>query len=93
MSRQPRLWGGTLTENVTQRMARDVLADSILRLDAAGFRVVFHAHDEVILALPEAGAKAAFDEAASLMSTAPEWCPDLPVAVDGALSPHYVKLQ
>ncbi len=92
MSRQPRLWGGTLTENVTQRMARDVLAVSILRLEAAGFRVVFHAHDEIILALPKNGAKKALQEAAALMSVPPEWAPGLPVGVEGDLCDHYTKL-
>lgn len=91
-SLQPRLWGGTLAENVTQRMARDILADSILRLEKAGFPVIFHAHDEVILALPTAGARAALKEAEALMSIPPDWCPDLPVGVDGDISPCYTKL-
>ena len=91
-SLQPRLWGGTLAENVTQRMARDILADSILRLEKAGFPVIFHAHDEVILALPTAGARAALREAQNLMSIPPAWCPDLPVGVEGDISPCYTKL-
>jgi DNA polymerase len=91
-SRQSRLWGGTLTENVTQRMARDVLADSLLRLEKAGFRVVFHAHDEVVLAVPTQGAQEAFEEAKQLMQVAPEWAPDLPLQVEGGLSDTYTKL-
>jgi DNA polymerase len=91
-SRQSRLWGGTLTENVTQRMARDVLADSLLRLERAGFTVVFHAHDEVVLAVPEQGAKDCFEEAKRVMEVAPEWAPDLPLQVEGGLSDTYTKL-
>jgi DNA polymerase len=91
-SRQSRLWGGTLTENVTQRMARDVLADSLLRLERAGFNVVFHAHDEVVLAVPEQGAKDCFEEAKRVMEVAPEWAPDLPLQVEGGLSDTYTKL-
>lgn len=91
-SRQPRLWGGTLTENVTQRMARDILADSLLRLERAGFTVVFHAHDEVVLAVPEAGAEDSLQEAKRLMEVAPEWCDDLPLQVEGDLADRYTKL-
>lgn len=85
------LWGGPLTENVTQRMARDVMAESILKLEAAGFPVIFHAHDEVILALPIAGAEAALKEAEQIMSVPPAWAEGLPLGVEGFLSPHYTK--
>lgn len=88
---QPRLWGGTVTENVTQRMARDVMAEAIVNLEAAGFPVLFHAHDEVILALPIQGAEKALEEAKELMKVPPAWAPDLPLGVDGVLSPHYTK--
>lgn len=91
MSIQPRLWGGTLTENVTQRMARDVMAESILKLESAGLPVIFHAHDEVVLALPIAGAEAALKEAEQIMSKPPEWAEGLPLGVEGFLSPHYTK--
>lgn len=91
-SRQPRLWGGTLTENVTQRVARDILAEAILRLENAGFPVIFHAHDEVILSLDTATARQDLEEAKQLMLRSPDWCPGLPLGVDGDLSPHYTKL-
>ena len=85
-------WGGTLAENVTQRMARDVLGAAILKLEKAGFPVLFHAHDEVILALDEQTAQADFIEARRIMSQPPEWCADLPLGADGAVTDHYVKL-
>jgi DNA polymerase len=91
-SKQDSLWGGVLTENVTQRMARDILGEAILRLEKAGFPVIFHAHDEVILAVPEHGAEDALKEASRLMSIAPDWCPDLPLAVEGGIMDHYTKL-
>lgn len=91
-SRQDRLWGGTLTENITQRIARDIMAEAILRLEAAGFPVYFHAHDEVIVALSRQGAAKALKEAERIMKQNPEWCPDLPIAVEGDLAEHYTKL-
>lgn len=91
-SRQPRLWGGTLTENVTQRMARDVMADGLLRLDREGFNIVFHAHDEIILAVDVSSAESDLQEAQRLLSIPPEWANDLPLAVAGGLFEHYVKM-
>ena len=45
-------WGGKLVENIVQAYARDCLAVALLRLDAAGFKVVFHVHDEIIAEEP-----------------------------------------
>lgn len=92
-SLQPRLWGGTLTENVTQRMARDVLAEAVLRLEAAGLPVLFHAHDEVIVEVedtPLARAEAE-KEITRLMTLAPNWASDLPLAVEGSFATAYTK--
>lgn len=91
-SRQPRLWGGTLTENVTQRMARDVLAEAALRLEGGGFPVMFHSHDEVILAVDEGVNKAeAKADAMHLFTKAPDWAPDLPLGCEGDFCMAYVK--
>ena len=90
---QANLWGGVLTENVTQRMARDVLAESVLALEAAGLPVVFHAHDEVIVEVDDdpASRTAAMAEATAIMSREPAWAEGLPLAVEGDFHPHYVK--
>lgn len=92
MSHQSRLWGGTLTENITQRMARDILGEALLRLEKAGIPVVFHAHDEAVIALNEATAQQEFEEAKRIMAVPPEWCADLPIEVDGGIFDHYTKL-
>jgi DNA polymerase len=47
------IWGGVYTENLTQAVARDVLADAMLRADAAGFPIVLHVHDAVVCEVPE----------------------------------------
>jgi DNA polymerase len=90
-SRQPRLWGGTLTENVTQRMARDVLASAIVRLEKAGLRVAFHCHDEVILEVPVSSKDEARKEAEQILRTPPEWASDLPLNVEGDFADSYTK--
>ena len=42
-------YGGKLIENATQGIARDILADSLKRLDKEGYKIIFHVHDEVII--------------------------------------------
>jgi DNA polymerase len=46
------IWGGQLTENVVSALARDHLADAILRLEAAGYPVVVHVHDSACVEVP-----------------------------------------
>ncbi len=95
-NKQNNLWGGTLTENVTQRTARDILGESILRLEGAGFPVAFSAHDEVILVVPaESDPRKRAEvkqEAMTLCATSPDWCAGLPLGVDGDYAPCYTKI-
>lgn len=90
-SHQPRLWGGVLTENVTQRMARDVLANAIINPEDAGLRVAWHCHDEVILEVPLDSKDEAKAEAYRILTTPPAWAPDLPLGVEGEFAECYVK--
>lgn len=90
-SMQAKLWGGVLTENLCQRMSRDLIAEGILALEAAGLPVVFHVHDEVILEVPEDSKHEAKAEAEQIMQKAPDWCPDLPLGVEGDFCYAYTK--
>lgn len=84
-------WGGTLVENITQAVARDCLAEAIERLTAAGYRVVFHVHDEVVIEAPEETAGEALEKVISIMSQRPSWAPDLPLSAEGWISPFFKK--
>lgn len=79
-------YGGHLTENVTQAVARDLLRDALLRFDASPFDVVLHVHDS-IAAEGDPGRPLA-DFTAS-MAEVPTWAPGLPVNVEGYNSRHF----
>ena len=82
-------YGGKLTENITQAVARDCLAEALERLEAAGFPVVFHVHDEVVIdAAPE---QASLEAVVEIMKQPPAWAPDLPLNADGWIGGYYRK--
>jgi len=47
--RDVRAWPGLLVENLVQAVARDLLAEAMTRLDAAGFKIISHTHDSVVV--------------------------------------------
>lgn len=81
-------WGGKLVENIVQAVARDCLAIAMLRLDAAGYGIVFHVHDEVVIEAPE-GSK--WEDAAAIMGEPIPWAPGLLLRGDGYSTPFYMK--
>ena len=90
-SKQGKLWGGTLTENVTQRMARDILANALINIEKAGIPVVFHAHDEGILEVPIDSKDEAKAEADRIALTPPDWAKDLPLGIESSFATAYTK--
>ena len=85
------LWGGILTENLSQGLARDIFSDMMLRVDAAGFPVILHVHDEMVCEVPEAQAEGALAKIMGIMSTPPSWISDIPVAAEGHICDLYSK--
>ncbi len=82
-------FGGRLVENITQAVARDLLAEAMLRLDSAGIAIVGHVHDEVICEVPEG--VSSIEEICSIMSQVPKWAQGLPLAADGYECSFYQK--
>lgn len=82
-------YGGKLAENATQATARDVLADAMPRLEAAGYPIVLTVHDEAV-AEPKIG-HGSLEEMKTIMATGPEWAAGLPIAVDGFEAERYGK--
>lgn len=83
-----RTYGGKLTENVVQAIARDILGEVLLRARAADLPVVFHIHDEIVVEAPR---DRALEEVCELFNRAPWWCPDLPLRGAGYSTPYYLK--
>lgn len=84
-------YGGSLAENITQAVARDLLAEALPRMEAAGFPVVFHAHDEIVAEIDEAAGDEALHKAEEVMAEAPKWAEGLPLAAEGWRAFRYRK--
>lgn len=82
-------YGGKLVENIIQAIARDCLAVAIEHLEAAGFPVVFHVHDEVVIDCP--ADKADLDTVVKIMTMPIPWAPDLPLNADGWIGDFFRK--
>lgn len=82
-------YGGKLVENIVQAIARDCLAQAIEHLEAAGFPVVFHIHDEVVIDCD--AAKADLDTVVKIMTSPIPWAPELPLNADGWVGNFFKK--
>ncbi len=83
-----RTYGGKLTENVVQAIARDILGVVILRAQAAGLNIVFHIHDEIVV---EAAPGQSLSDVEAIFSEPIDWCRDLPLKGAGYTTPYYLK--
>ncbi|HAP5478430.1 TPA: DNA polymerase, partial [Enterococcus faecalis] len=82
-------YGGKLVENIVQATARDVLAEAMVRLEKAGYPIVFHVHDEAVAEVPE-GEKS-IEEMNEIMSVVPDWAEGLPLNAEGFETKYYMK--
>lgn len=82
-------YGPKLVENIVQAIARDLLALAMLRLRVAGFQIVMHVHDEVVLEVPLG--ESSVQEVCRIMAIAPEWADSLPLRADGYDCEFYQK--
>lgn len=85
-------YGGKLVENCVQAIARDCLAEAIERLTAAGYPIVFHIHDEVVIDIKRyADNKKMLQDVVDIMKVPPKWAPDLPLNADGWVGDFFTK--
>lgn len=88
LARPSRIYGGLMVENLVQALARDVFLYGIKNLEDAGYRVIFHVHDEVVV---EADASASRADVVRLLTTMPAWAKSLPVAAEAEETECYKK--
>ena len=81
-------YGPKFTENIIQAIARDLLAEAMLRLDKAGYTIVMHVHDEAVL---EVGMSETVEAAGEIMKQTPEWAEGLILNAAGYECPFYQK--
>lgn len=81
-------YGGKLTENIVQAIARDLLGHTMLWLDEAGFEIVFHVHDEAIIEAHEGQTLQQIEE---IFARVPDWAQGLPLKGAGYSTPYYLK--
>jgi len=86
-----KLWGGLLAENLSQALARDIFSDMLCKIHNAGFEIVMHVHDEVVVEVDSDKAEESLKQIIKIMSTAPEWIPDIPLSAEGDILTCYTK--
>ena len=85
------LWGGILAENASQALARDIFSFMMLQIEKAGINIIFHVHDEVVCECDEEVADETLNQIVKIMSTPPEWIPDIPLDAEGEILNKYTK--
>lgn len=81
-------YGGKMTENIVQAIARDCLAETLRRIEQLGLQVVFHVHDEVIIDAPM---EVTAEQICDLMTEPISWAPGLLLKGAGFESSYYMK--
>ena len=81
-------YGGKMTENIVQAIARDCLAETLRRIEQLGLQVVFHVHDEVIIDAPM---EVTAEQICDLMAEPISWAPGLLLKGARFESSYYMK--
>ena len=84
-------YGGKLSENVTQAVCRDFLAEALLRLDDAGASPVLHVHDEILIEVNEAAPAETLPAFERIVGQVPAWATGMPITAAGWRGKRYQK--
>jgi DNA polymerase len=84
------VFGGLIAENATQALCRDLFVAGMLRLEARGYHIVAHLHDEFVCEVPNNFGS--LEEFIGLITTPPAWAPDFPLAAKGRVSDRFIEI-
>ena len=76
-------YGGLIVENITQAVARDLLAEALFRVEAHGYETVMHIHDEIVTEVNEADHLKNAKNLEDILCTLPIWAQGLPINAAG----------
>jgi DNA polymerase bacteriophage-type len=88
---QVEMWYGAWLANLVSATARDLLVNALLELDAAGFAIVLHVHDEIVAEVDPAGVERDRERFKACMLRAPAWAEGLPLAAEVRFGERYIK--
>ena len=85
-------YGGKLTENVIQAIARDLLANAIFKVFEMGYNIVLHVHDEIAAEINKDGTEQfVLDQMCDAMCDKPSWAEGIALRAAGYLTNYYKK--
>ena len=87
-----KFYGGKITENIIQGIARDILVDVIYRLETAGYPVVCHIHDEAICLAKQVDAGKCLETMISEWRNAPAWISGLALDAEGLIGENFSEI-
>lgn len=90
------IYGGKITENVVQALARIVITEAMLRIsdyldETNQGQIVLTVHDEIVVVAREDDACNTLDKMIELMCIPPAWAPEIPLAAEGGYDKAYSK--
>lgn len=80
-----------IAHNCSQSLARDIFCYQLRKIEEAGYKIIFHVHDEVVIECPAQESDSALAAVVKLMQTAPPWIPDIPLDAEGHCTEIYTK--
>ena len=83
------VFGGLIAENATQALCRDIFVEAMLRLEAAGYHIVAHLHDEFVCEVPNDFGS--LEEFRSIIVTPPAWALDFPIATKARIADRFIE--
>jgi hypothetical protein len=89
-SKPVKMFGGKLTENIVQCLARIITTEHMLELSSV-YRPVLMSHDEIVLCVPKKKAPDALADSIDVMRVPPPWASGLPLEAEGCIAPFYTK--